>query len=168
MAYDASFAVPIEKTNVSILGREMNKHSTSWVSSCFDRQFEVSHLQKPTIVLLFRRQLDSEQVAVLLGIDGQSQPGFYALPTRMRKLESIIDMTSCIDPDSGDLNNVLRPMGSVVQLQWHRVEVVCEIQFFQSYKISILDFNLEAIWNGRRDQGKGPVDSRAIIAISFE
>jgi WD40 repeat protein len=149
MVYDASVMVPVEWSTSTSISSELEEDPYS-VSRNYPRQLEVFSLRKLTVALLFRRRLDGEQFVILLSIGEQSLLGFCAFQTSIRKLECIFDGASDFQSRLNGLSENLEPMGSVIQLQWHRVEVFSETQLSQSYKITNLDFNLEAIWKNEK------------------
>ncbi|ERF76508.1 hypothetical protein EPUS_06171 [Endocarpon pusillum Z07020] len=161
MAYDA-LGTAHDETSAATVSSVTDIFSKAWAPSPFPRQFEIFSPRKLIVALLFRRLLDGEQVAIILGTDEQSRVGFCALPTRVRKLESISDFETHFNDSNGNLE----PTGSVVQLQWHRVEVFSETQFFQSYRISILDFNLEAIWDNEEAGARTATTSNGATTMS--
>ena len=161
MAYDA-LGTTHDETSAATVSSLTNEYSKAWAPPPFPRQFEIFSPRKLIVALLFRRLLDGEQVAIILGTDEQSRVGFCALPTRVPKLESICDFEIHFNGSNGNLE----PTGSVVQLQRHRVEVLSETQFFQSYKISILDFNLEAIWDNEEAGARTVTTSNGATTLS--
>jgi WD40 repeat protein len=147
LAYEASATRPCKEPELTSPTSNREVDILPWIFKPFPRHLEILDSPMMTVTLLFRRRQDGEKFVIQWATDQQSRLAFCALPTELRTLESMSGGASDLQVSLNSFRQDLKPLGSVIQLQKHHIEVLCEITFSNALKTFNIDFNLEPIWN---------------------